>query len=217
MRFRDRAHAGQLLAALLLGYEGRDDVLVLALPRGGVPVGYEVAARLRAPLEAFPVRKLGLPGHEELALGAIASGGVRVVNAAVAEAAGFAEDDVEALVEVETHELARQEQLYRGGRRPVEAGGRAAIVVDDGLATGASMRAAVVAVAAQSPRELVVAVPVGAGATIKALARDVDRVVVVHEPRRFVAVGYWYDDFRPTTDDEVRDLLAALPGRRSDL
>jgi predicted phosphoribosyltransferase len=212
MRFRDRAEAGRQLAALLTDYEDRDDVVVLALPRGGVPVGYEVAARLGAPLEAFPVRKLGLPGHEELALGAIAPGGVRVVNVAVAEAAGFTDEDVDGVVEVESRELGRQEQLYRGDRLPVHTAGRVAILVDDGLATGASMRAAVVAVAAQSPAELVVAVPVGAAATIAALARDVDRVVAVHQPRRFVAVGYWYEDFRPTTDDEVRELLAARHG-----
>jgi predicted phosphoribosyltransferase len=212
MRFHDRAHAGRLLAERLLEYEGRDDVLVLALPRGGVPVGYEVAVRLGAPLEAFPVRKLGVPGHEELALGAIAADGVRVVNASVVEAVAFTEDEVDALVEVESRELARQEALYRGGRAPLDAAGRAAILVDDGLATGASMRAAVVAVAAQSPRELVVAVPVGAGVTISVLAGDVDRVVTVHEPRRFVAVGYWYEDFSPTTDDEVRRLLAARRG-----
>jgi putative phosphoribosyl transferase len=207
MRFRDRADAGRQLAALLTDYEERDDVVVLALPRGGVPVGYEVAARLGAPLEAFPVRKLGLPGHEELALGAIAPGGVRIVNVAVAEAAAFSDADVDAVVELESRELARQEQLYRGDRPPENTAGRAAIVVDDGLATGASMRAAVAAVAAQSPLELVVAVPVGAAATIAALARDVDRVVAVHQPRRFVAVGYWYEDFRPTTDDEVLELL----------
>jgi predicted phosphoribosyltransferase len=209
MRFRDRADAGRQLAALLAEYEKRDDVVVLALPRGGVPVGHEVAARLGAPLEAFPVRKLGLPGHEELAIGAIASGGVRVVNAAVAEAVGFTDDEVEALVEVESRELARQEELYRGDRPPVEVEGRVVILVDDGLATGASMRAAVVAVAARSPLELVVAVPVGAAVTIASLARDVDRVVAVREPRRFVAVGYWYQDFSPTTDSEVQELLTA--------
>jgi predicted phosphoribosyltransferase len=209
MRFRDRADAGRQLAALLIDYEGRDDVVVLALPRGGVPVGYEVAARLGAPLEAFPVRKLGVPGHEELALGAIAPGGVRVVNAAVAAAAELTGAEVERLVEIESRELARQEELYRGDRPRLGPGGRVAIVVDDGLATGASMRAAVVAVGAQSPRRLVVAVPVGAVATIDALRREVDRVVAVHEPRRFVAVGYWYDDFRPTTDQDVRALLAA--------
>jgi len=209
MRFRDRADAGRHLAALLTDYDERDDVVVLALPRGGVPVGYEVAARLGAPLEPFPVRKLGLPGHEELALGAIAPGGVRVVNVAVAEAAGFSDSDVDAVVDVESRELARQEQLYRGDRPPVNTAGRVAIVVDDGLATGASMRAAVVAVAARSPLELVVAVPVGAAVTIASLAREVDRVVAVREPRRFVAVGYWYRDFSPTTDSEVRELLTA--------
>jgi len=209
MRFRDRADAGRQLAALLAEYEKRDDVVVLALPRGGVPVGHEVAARLGAPLEAFPVRKLGLPGHEELAIGAIAPGGVRVVNAAVAEAVGFTDDEVEVLVEVESRELARQEELYRGDRPPVEVEGRVVILVDDGLATGASMRAAVVAVAARSPLELVVAVPVGARVTIASLARDVDRVVAVREPRRFVAVGYWYQDFSPTTDSEVQELLRA--------
>jgi putative phosphoribosyl transferase len=209
MRFRDRAHAGQLLAASLSEYADRDDVVVLALPRGGVPVGYEVATRLGAPLEAFPVRKLGFPGQEELALGAIAQGGVFVVNAAVADAAGLDDDDLAGLVAVEARELDRQEQLYRGDRPAVDAAGRVAILVDDGLATGASMRAAVVAVAAQSPLERVVAVPVGAIGTIRSLERDVDRVVALQEPRRFVAVGYWYDDFRPTTDDEVLRLLGA--------
>jgi predicted phosphoribosyltransferase len=209
MRFRDRAQAGRLLAGLLSEYSERDDVVVLALPRGGVPVGYEVATVLGAQLEAFPVRKLGVPGHEELALGAIASGGICIVNAAVANALGFDDDDVAALVEVEARELARQEELFRGDRPAVDVHDRVAILVDDGLATGASMRSAVVAVGTQSPLEVVIAVPVGAAATIRMLARDVDRLVAVHEPRRFLAVGYWYEDFRPTTDDEVRSLLAA--------
>lgn len=208
MRFRDRAHAGQLLAASLLDYAGREDVVVLALPRGGVPVAHEVARRLGAPLDVLPVRKLGLPGHEELALGAIAPGGVRVVNGIVVDAAGVDEDDLAALVAAEEHELRRQEHLYRGDRPPVDVRDRVAILVDDGLATGASMRAAAAAVAARSPLELVVAVPVGAASTLAALARDVDRVVAVHQPRRFLAVGYWYDDFMPTTDGEVRQLLA---------
>jgi putative phosphoribosyl transferase len=214
MRFRDRAHAGQLLAASLFGYAERDDVVVLGLPRGGVPVAYEVARKLEAPLDVLPVRKLGLPGHEELALGAIAPGGVRVVNGAVAEAAGFEDDDVQALVEAEERELVRQERLYRGDRDPLELRDRVAILVDDGLATGASMRAAALAAASQSPKEVVVAVPVGAAATLADLAREVDKVVAVQEPRRFLAVGYWYEDFQPTTDDEVRRLLdaAANPG-----
>ncbi len=207
MRFHDRAHAGQLLAASLPEYAERDDVVVLALPRGGVPVGYEVARRLSAPLDVWPVRKLGLPGHEELALGAIAPGGICVVNAAVARAAGFDDDDLAAVAAVERRELERQEKLYRGERPPVSIANRAVLLVDDGLATGASMRAAVAAASARSPAEIVVAVPVGAVSTIRALERSVDRVVAVQEPRRFVAVGYWYEDFRPTDDDEVRRLL----------
>lgn len=207
MRFRDRAHAGQLLAASLLEYAERDDVVVLALPRGGVPVGYEVAHRLGAPLDVFPVRKLGLPGHEELALGAIAPGGICIVNTTVARAAGFDDDDLAAVAAAEEGELERQEQLYRGDRAPVDLAGRAVILVDDGLATGASMRAAVAGAAARSPAEIVVAVPVGAVSTIRALERGVDKVVALHVPRRFLAVGYWYEDFRPTDDDEVRRLL----------
>jgi predicted phosphoribosyltransferase len=209
MRFRDRAHAGQLLAASLLEYAERDGVVVLALPRGGVPVGYEVARRLSAPLDVFPVRKLGLPGHEELALGAIAPGGICVVNAAVASAAGFDDDDLAAVAAVEQRELERQERLYRGARPPLDLANRAVILVDDGLATGASMRAAVAAAYARSPAEIVVAVPVGAVSTIRALARSVERVVALQEPRRFLAVGYWYENFQPTDDDEVRRLLGA--------
>jgi predicted phosphoribosyltransferase len=209
MRFRDRAHAGQLLAASLLEYAERDGVVVLALPRGGVPVGYEVARRLSAPLDVFPVRKLGLPGHEELALGAIAPGGICVVNAAVASAAGFGDDDLAAVAAVEQRELERQERLYRGARPALDLANRAVILVDDGLATGASMRAAVAAAYARSPAEIVVAVPVGAVSTIRALARSVERVVALQEPRRFLAVGYWYENFQPTDDDEVRRLLGA--------
>jgi putative phosphoribosyl transferase len=208
MRFRDRAHAGQLLAAELSDLAERDDVVVLGLPRGGVPVADEVAKKLAAPLDVLPVRKLGVPGQEELALGAIAGGGVRVVNPAVADAAGLADVDVEALVAVEGRELMRQEQLYRGDRPRTPLRGRVVIVVDDGLATGASMRAAVAAVRAEDPAEVVVAVPVGASSTLHALAGEVDRVVAVESPRRFLAVGYWYEDFRPTTDDEVRAVLA---------
>ncbi len=206
MRFRDRAHAGQLLAALLSESSGSDAV-ILGLPRGGVPVAYEVARTLGATLDVLPVRKLGLPGHEELALGAIAPGGVRVVNGSVADAAGLDDDEIDALVEHEAHELARQERLYRGDRAPAELAGRTVILVDDGLATGASMRAAAIAAASQAPRDVVAAVPVAASSTVKALSRDVDRVVALLEPRRFVAVGYWYDDFEPTTDAEVEALL----------
>jgi predicted phosphoribosyltransferase len=209
MRFRDRAHAGQLLAAGLEEYSGRDDVVVLALPRGGVPVAVEVARGLGAPLDVFPVRKLGVPGHEELAVGAIGPRGVRVTNPIVVAEARLGREAIEAIAEVEARELERQERLYRGGRAPVELAGRVAILVDDGLATGASMRAAALAAAAQLPREIVVAVPVAAQSTARELSREVDRVVCVLTPPRFLAVGAWYDDFGPVGDDEVRRLLDA--------
>jgi len=208
MRFRDRAHAGQLLAAELEEYSGRDDVTVLALPRGGVPVALEVARGLGAPLDVFPVRKLGVPGHEELAVGAIGPGGVRVTNPLVVAEARVGRDEIDAIAEVEARELERQERLYRGGRPPLELAGRTAILVDDGLATGASMRAAALAASARLPREVVVAVPVAAESTARELSREVDRVVCVLTPPRFLAVGAWYDDFGPVGDDEVRRLLA---------
>lgn len=209
MRFRDRAHAGQLLAAELEEYSGRDDVAVLALPRGGVPVALEVARGLGAPLDVFPVRKLGVPGHEELAVGAIGPGGVRVTNPLVVAEARIGPDEIEAIAEVEARELERQERLYRGGRPPLELAGRTAILVDDGLATGASMRAAALAASAGLPREVIVAVPVAAESTARELSREVDRVVCVLTPPRFLAVGAWYEDFAPVSDDEVRRLLDA--------
>jgi putative phosphoribosyl transferase len=207
MRFRDRAHAGQLLAAELEEYSGRDDVTVLALPRGGVPVAIEVARGLGAPLDVFPVRKLGVPGHEELAVGAIGPGGVRVTNPLVVAEARVGRDEIDAIAEVEARELERQERLYRGGRPPLELAGRTLILVDDGLATGASMRAAALAASARSPREVVVAVPVAAESTARELSREVDRIVCVITPPRFLAVGAWYEDFGPVSDDEVRRLL----------
>ena len=212
MRFRDRAHAGQLLAAELGEYAGRDDVVVLALPRGGVPVAFEVARSLRAPLDVFPVRKLGVPGHEELTVGAIGLGGVRVTNPLVVAEAQISEDQLDAIAELESRELLRQERLYRGERPPLELRGRTVILVDDGLATGASMRAAAVAAAAQEPREVVVAVPVAAESTVRELRQEVDRVFCLLTPPRFLAVGAWYEDFGPVDDDEVRRLLTSEAG-----
>jgi len=179
-RFRDRAEAGRLLAERLRGYAGRDDVVVLALPRGGVPVGYETAQALGVPLDVFVVRKLGVPGHEELAFGAIASGGVRVLNEGVVDAVGMSDDVLERVAERELAEVQRREAAYRGGRDPADLEEKVAILVDDGLATGASMRAAVQAVRARRPARIVVAVPTAAASTCDELAREVDE----HRHRR---------------------------------
>ncbi|HYN88540.1 MAG TPA: phosphoribosyltransferase [Ardenticatenaceae bacterium] len=207
--FRDRRDAGRRLAADLARYAGRDDVVVLALPRGGVPVAYEVARALQAPLDVFLVRKLGVPGHEELAMGAIASGGVRVLNDEVVRALGITADQIEAVTTAEQRELERRERQYRGAQRPPEVGGRTAILVDDGLATGASMRAAAAALRQQSPAWLVVAVPTAAPETCREFQRLVDEIVCAITPEPFYAVGLWYQDFSQTTDEEVRDLLQA--------
>jgi predicted phosphoribosyltransferase len=210
MRFRDRAHAGRALGERLHDrYAGTADVLVLGLPRGGVPVAFEVARVLEAPLDVFVVRKLGVPGHEELAMGAIASGGTRVLNESVVGALGLGEQEIARAAAVERDELGRRERAYRGGRGPVEAMGRTVILVDDGLATGSTMRAAALAVRAQSPERVVVAVPVAARETCDELRVDVDEVVCLLTPAPFYAVGAWYEDFAPTPDDEVRRLLAA--------
>jgi predicted phosphoribosyltransferase len=205
--FRDRRSAGRLLSELLSDYTGTPNLLVLALPRGGVPVGYEVARALHAPLDVFLVRKLGLPGHEELAMGAIASGGVRVVNPEVMEAVPMAERVLEAVAEREQHEIERREREYRGERPPPTIAGRTIILVDDGLATGATMRAAARAIRAQHPARLVLAVPVAAGSTCAALASEADEIVCAETPEPFFAVGLWYEDFSETSDREVRDLL----------
>jgi putative phosphoribosyl transferase len=203
--FRDRRHAGRVLAGLLAPYRGRADLLVLALPRGGVAVGFEVAHALQAPLDVFVVRKLGLPGHEEYAMGAIASGGVQVLNPGCPVAPGV----LAAVVARERDELARREKLYRGDRGPPELRDRCVIVVDDGLATGSTMRAAVQAIRQQQPAELVVAVPVGAGSTCELLRQDADEVICAAKPVPFRAVGLAYDDFPQASDAEVRTLLEA--------
>jgi putative phosphoribosyl transferase len=205
--FQDRHDAGRQLAVRLLPYAGRDDVVVLALPRGGVPVGYEVARALGAPLDVFLVRKLGVPGHEELAMGAIASGGVRVLNQRVIDALRITADVIEQVTTMELEELERREREYRDGRPPVEVAGRVAILVDDGLATGASMRAAIAALRRRGPGRIVVAVPVGAAETCSDLRQEADEAVCAAEPTDFYAVGLWYEDFSQTTDEEVRDLL----------
>jgi predicted phosphoribosyltransferase len=212
MLFRDRADAGRFLATKLMTYANRPDVLVLALPRGGVPVAYEVARTLRAPLDVFLVRKLGVPGHEELAMGALATGGLRVLNEDVVQALGIPEEVIASVVARERQELERRERLYRDDRPAPEVRGRVVILVDDGLATGSTMRAAVAALRQQRPARIVVAVPVGSPETCAELNAEADEAVCARTPEPFYAVGLWYDDFAQTTDDEVHDLLARAAG-----
>lgn len=212
MVYEDRAGAGRALAAKLTAYANRSDVIVLALPRGGVPVAFEVAEALDAPLDVFVVRKLGVPGHEEFAMGAIASGGIRVVNEDVVRALGIPEEAIDAVAERERRELERRSRAYRGDGPPVDVRGRVVILVDDGLATGSSMRVAIEAVARQTPKRVVVAVPVGARATCDELAALSVEVVCPLTPSAFYAVGEWYDDFSPPTDEEIRKLLAPRAG-----
>lgn len=206
-QFRDRTEAGRLLASRLTAYANCPGVLVLALPRGGVPVGYEVARVLHAPLDVIIVRKLGVPGQEELALGAIASGGARVLNDDVVRMLALPEKVIDSVAAHERRELERREQLYRGDRPAHEVGGRTIILVDDGMATGATMRAAVAAVKQQQPAHIIIAVPVAASATCQELAAEVDNVVCVIRPEDFHAVSFWYERFSQTTDEEVADLL----------
>jgi putative phosphoribosyl transferase len=206
--FRNRVEAGDLLAARLSGLADRHDAVVLALPRGGVPVGYEVAKSLRVPLDVFVVRKLGVPGHEELAMGAIASGGVQLLNDDVVDALGIPPTVIDQVAQREQIELQRREQLYRGNRPLVPLTNKTVILVDDGLATGSTMRAAVAAVRQQEPAHIIVAVPVGASSTCEELGSEADEVICLRSPDPFVAVGLWYRDFTPTSDHEVRTLLA---------
>jgi predicted phosphoribosyltransferase len=208
MLFRDRADAGRHLAERLWDYAGRADVLILALPRGGVPVGAEVARALGAPFDVFLVRKLGVPGHEELAMGAIASGGVRVLNDHVITALGIPAADIEAVSAAEERELERRELLYRGGRPLPSLAQRTIILIDDGLATGTSMRAAVAALRQHRPDRIIVAVPVGSADTCSALSEEADEVICLYTPEPFAAVGWWYRNFEQTTDEEVRQALA---------
>jgi putative phosphoribosyl transferase len=206
--FRDRTEAGQLLAEKLTAYAGRPDVLVLALPRGGVPVAYEVARALGVPLDVFVVRKMGLPGHEELAMGAIASGGVCVLNDEVVRGLKVPGRVIEAVAARELQELERRERAYRGGRTAPLVRGRTVILVDDGLATGSTMRAAVAALRQLEPARIVVAVPTAAPSTCEEFRHEADECVCEITPDPFYAVGLWYEDFSQTTDEEVRELLA---------
>src|SRR4051812_4658605 len=210
-RFADRADAGRELAERLHAYQGRPRAIVLGLARGGVPVAFKVARTLQLALDVFVVRKLGAPGQQELAIGAIASGGVRVLNRQVIDALGLSTTEIEAIAAREQIELDRRERAYRGDRAALTVAGRLALLVDDGLATGASMRAAVRALKQRHVAEIVVAVPVAPPETCAELRREADTVVCARAPQRFHAVGYWYEHFPQTTDDEVRSLIAVRP------
>jgi putative phosphoribosyl transferase len=212
--FIDRRNAGRVLATRLAKYAGRNDVVVLALPRGGVPVAYEVASALAVPMDVFLVRKLGTPGHRELAMGAIASGGVRVLNEDVVRWYGISESAIERIAREEQEELERRERAYRGDRPAPDLTNRIVILIDDGLATGSTMRAAAQAVRARRPAHVVIAVPVGAPQTCAELAAVADEVICARMPEPFSAVGQWYLNFDQTSDDEVRELLqtsSAIP------
>jgi putative phosphoribosyl transferase len=207
MLFQDRFEAGRLLASKLSQFANRPDVVVLALPRGGVPVGFEVAKALNVPLDVFVVRKLGLPGHEELAMGAIASGGMRVLNEDVVQALGIPPEVIDAVAAKEQKELERREHEYRDGRPPIDVRGRTVILVDDGLATGSSMRVAALALRQKQPAQIIVAVPVASAKTCSEFESEVDKVVCAITPEPFWAVGQRYKDFSQTSDEEVRELL----------
>jgi putative phosphoribosyl transferase len=208
MYYHNRTEAGRRLAAQLIAYANRPEVVVLALPRGGVPVAFAVAEALNAPLDVFLVRKLGLPGQEELAMGAIATGGVRVINERVVHTLHIPDAVIDAVTAQEQQELERRERCYRDDRAPLDVRGRTVILVDDGLATGSTMRAAVVALRQRHPARLVVAVPIAAGATCEEFRAEVDDIICAATPEPFYGVGLWYDDFSQTSDAEVHDLLA---------
>lgn len=212
-RFHDRVEAGRLLAEKLGSYANRSDVLVIGLPRGGVPVAAQVARELNAPLDVFVVRKLGVPGDEELAMGAIATGGVRVLNAEVVDAMGIPEEVIAAAEAREQRELDRREQAYRGGLPAPDVAGRTVLVVDDGIATGSTMLAAIAALRMLKAGRIVAAAPTVAADTYVTIGKDVDEIVAVIVPEDFRGVGQWYEDFSQTTDEEVRQILAEADAR----
>jgi putative phosphoribosyl transferase len=205
--FRDRTHAGQMLSHQLNAYANHPEVLILALPRGGLPVAREIARFLRAPLDVFLVRKLGAPGQEELAMGAIASGGVRVLNDEVVQALHVSSRVIELVTARELQELARRERLYRDGRPAPDVAGKTIILVDDGLATGSTMRAAIAALRQAKPKRVVVAVPIAAAPAYTELSAEVDEIVCLHTPEPFCSVGFWYEDFSQAGDQEIREML----------
>jgi putative phosphoribosyl transferase len=207
MKFRDRREAGQMLARHLRAYTGRRDVIVLGIPRGGVPVAFEIAIELKAPLDVFVLRKLGVPGHEELAFGAIASGGARVLDREITEVLGISEPEIERITANERKELMRRELAYRGGRPPLNIKGLTVIVVDDGIATGSSLRAGIKALRQLKPAKIVIGAPVAPLTTFNRLKTEVDDVVCVEVPESFYAIGQFYEDFLQVTDREVVDLL----------
>ncbi len=207
IRFENRGAAGQTLATRLAQYANRPEVLVLALPRGGVPVGYEVARALHVPLDVFVVRKIGVPSQPELAMGAIASGGMEVINESTIRAMDIDEDTFRTVAAAEHVELERREKAYRGQRPPLDVSNRIIILIDDGLATGSSMRVAVLALRQKNPKRIIVAVPVGAPGACETLGQIADEVICLRMPEPFHAIGLWYEDFSQTTDDEVRTML----------
>src|SRR2546422_6466836 len=208
MIFRDRTEAGQILASKLTKYLNQVNTVILALPRGGVPVAYEIGKELGLPVDIFVVRKLGVPGHEELAMGAIASGGVRHINRDVVDQVRIDSETIDVASRREQKEIERRERLYRGQRPPVDVQNKTVILVDDGLATGSTMPAAIAALRQHRPARIVVAVPAAAPETCQQIADEVDEIVCAATPEPFYAVGRWYEDFSQTTDDEVRELLA---------
>jgi predicted phosphoribosyltransferase len=207
MVFSDRADAGRILASKLTNYKGRTDTVILALPRGGIPVAYEIGKELGVPVDVFVVRKLGVPGQEELAMGAIATGGMRIINYDVVEQLGINQETIDAVTDQERKELRRREQLYRGERPPREIRGRSVILVDDGIATGSTMRAAIAALRQLGPARIVVAVPVASPETCQQIGAEVDEIICAATPQSLHAISQGYERFEQTTDEEVRDLL----------